>query len=122
MPVEIHDCHQEWYHDSEDLWFVSGLLTLDGKMHLRARVGTTIEFIHGPYADSRKEPNLLIRADNLRLPKVVIEVQITFLCAQTCHLNLAIGASIGGASLRGQLQPKEIYVTRRSWRHSTSGC
>jgi hypothetical protein len=30
------------------------------------------QFIHA-YADSQKEPDLLIRADNLRLPKVVIE-------------------------------------------------
>jgi hypothetical protein len=34
---------------------------------------TAIDFFYGPYAGSRKEPDLLIRADNLRHPKVVME-------------------------------------------------
>jgi hypothetical protein len=48
MPVEIHDCHQTWYHDSEDVWFVSGLLTLDKKLHLRTGVGMSKVFLSCP--------------------------------------------------------------------------
>ena len=34
---------------------------------------TAINFLYGPYAGARKEPDLMIRAGNLRLPTVVIE-------------------------------------------------
>ena len=32
-----------------------------------------IEFFYGPYASSRKEPDLLVRPDNQRLPSIVTE-------------------------------------------------
>jgi hypothetical protein len=90
MPTELHDCHQGWYQNAADNWRNSGLLTGDEKRHLKTRVGTSkfcslwcpcvfftnftaIDSFYGPYSGSRKEPDFMIRADNLRLPKVVME-------------------------------------------------
>ncbi|OXV07042.1 hypothetical protein Egran_05192 [Elaphomyces granulatus] len=73
MPTEVHDCHQEWVRDEMAGWLNLGLLTFDEFRYLRTRVGTTIDFLYPPYAGSRKEPDLLIRPDNQRLPVLVIE-------------------------------------------------
>jgi hypothetical protein len=37
-------------------------------------------------------------------------VQITYLCSVMHHLNLALGASIGGGGLREQVQPKRYTL------------
>jgi len=73
MPTDLHGCHQEWYQNAADNWRDSGLLTRDEKRHLKIRVGTAINFLYGPYAGARKEPDLMIRAGNLRLPTIIME-------------------------------------------------
>ncbi|KAJ9231261.1 hypothetical protein DTO166G5_6883 [Paecilomyces variotii] len=73
MPTELHDCHQIWVRDEMVQWLLCGLLTSNELFDQRTRVGTTIEFQYAPYAGSRKEPDLLLRPDNQRLPVLVIE-------------------------------------------------
>ncbi|KAJ9191511.1 hypothetical protein DTO164E3_6896 [Paecilomyces variotii] len=73
MPTELHDCHQNWINAQKFRWYRTGQITAHEYEYLRVMVGTTIPFIHGPYARSRKEPDLLLRVDGRRLPSLVVE-------------------------------------------------
>ncbi|KAK2753696.1 hypothetical protein FQN55_000059 [Onygenales sp. PD_40] len=75
MPTEIHDCHQGWILHEMARWLSTGLLTLDELRHLSTQVGTTIDFPSpgNPYTGAWKEPDLMIRANNQRMPIFVIE-------------------------------------------------
>ncbi|KAK2796500.1 hypothetical protein FQN50_009545 [Emmonsiellopsis sp. PD_5] len=74
-PTEIHDCHQSWVFHEMGLWLFTGLLTLDEFRYLSTRVGTTINFPSpgNPYTGAWKEPDLMIRTHNQRMPIFVFE-------------------------------------------------
>ena len=92
MPEPIHDVHQKWWHDEVVLkWTLGGHATREELKTLwpgvesseshsilfspvsRLLILIAIKFIHGPYADSRKEPDFYLRADGDPLPRFVIE-------------------------------------------------
>ncbi|QKX53153.1 uncharacterized protein TRUGW13939_00229 [Talaromyces rugulosus] len=73
MPTRVHDCHQPWVVSQKFEWTVSGLITAAEFHFLNVFVGTTINFVGGPYSGAIKEPDLLIQPDNQHLPSVIIE-------------------------------------------------
>ncbi|GAM40973.1 hypothetical protein TCE0_041r13735 [Talaromyces pinophilus] len=73
MPTTIHDCHQRWFEQSEKAWYIAGQLTQAEFVNITHYAGTTTEWIGGPYAGSRKEPDLGVQVDNLSYPTFVIE-------------------------------------------------
>ncbi|KAJ5436213.1 hypothetical protein N7445_007098 [Penicillium cf. griseofulvum] len=73
MPTEVHDCCQDWWRLSEIRLRENGDLTGDEQAQVKIRVGTTLQFVGGPYRSSRKEPDLFVRSSRDRLPSFVME-------------------------------------------------
>jgi len=73
IPTEVHDSHHEWIRRGISDWKDAGLLTPAENYNTKLKVGTSIRDFTGPYQNSRKDPDLLLRPDNQKMPSVVIE-------------------------------------------------
>ncbi|KAL1851144.1 hypothetical protein Plec18167_001914 [Paecilomyces lecythidis] len=66
-------CHQPWAINQKARWNRAGLTTTEEDEDLNVSVGTTISFVSGPYANSRKEPDLFFEPGCRRFPSLVME-------------------------------------------------
>ncbi|KAJ5563044.1 hypothetical protein N7535_002509 [Penicillium sp. DV-2018c] len=73
MPTEIHDVPLAWWHQTALRFSESGDCTDYELRQLDPGVGTTLEFRHGPYQSSRKEPDFFMRTSADTLPSFAIE-------------------------------------------------
>ncbi|PWY76004.1 hypothetical protein BO94DRAFT_605172 [Aspergillus sclerotioniger CBS 115572] len=73
MPPHIHNCHHAWQVWTAGNWRTSGLLTIDEKHNLTNIIGTTLNFTHGPYSRSRKEPDFCMIPSRHHLPSIAVE-------------------------------------------------
>jgi hypothetical protein len=74
MPTPLHNSVQRWLTTCASEWERNGIVTPDERDKIDGEYGTTIKLHCSPFAQSLKEPDILIDPfDGQHVPSVVVE-------------------------------------------------